>query len=152
MIIDSLNKVCAAQAFTAAAVSLSSIDLGAVPSNAVPAGGQARQIGTGEPMAFVFTINVASSDTTTLFEIISTTDAALTTSIVVHATMTLLNAQTTLGSLFALPLPPNTPTQRFLGVRITPTGGAATITVSAFLEPMSMINEAIVYYPKTYVV
>lgn len=149
MFIDSLLKVCAAQAFTAAAVSASSIDLGAAAGLGSPS---TRQIGTGEPVGFGFNINVASSDTSTLFEVISATDPALTAGILVHNSMTLLNAQTVLGAFFFLGVPPGTPTQRYLGVRITPTGGAATITVSAWLTPQSEFSLLPVTYGKNYVV
>lgn len=149
MYIDSLLKVCAAQAFAAAAVSASSIDLGAAAGLGSPS---TRQIGTGEPMGFGFGVNVASSDTSTLFEIISATDAALTTSIIVHASVTLLSAVTVLGYLFFLGIPVGTPTQRFLGVRITPSGGAATITVSAWLTSQSLFSLLPVTYGKNYVV
>jgi hypothetical protein len=43
-------------------------------------------------MGFGFNIDVASSDTSTLFEIISATDAALTAGIVVHNSVSLLAA------------------------------------------------------------
>lgn len=130
--IDALLKVCAAQAFTAVAVSASSIDLG----NVTPK----REIGTGEPMGFAFSCDVAASATTVLFEAISATDAALTTSVVVHATFTKTGAQVPAGSLHYLALPPGTPTQRFIGVRVTPAGGAATVTLSAWLTTHSLFS------------
>jgi len=132
MFIDALLKVCAAQAFTAAAVSASSIDLG----NITPK----RQIGTGEPLGFGFSVDVAASATTVLLELISATDAALTASIVVHATQTKAAADFSAGSLHFLGFPPGTPTQRYIGVRITPTGGAATVTMSAWLTARDLFS------------
>lgn len=132
MFIDAFLKVCAAQAFTAAAVSASSIDLG----NVTPK----RQIGTGEPMGFGFSTDVAASATTVLLEFISATDAALTAGIIVHATITKAGTAFPAGSLHFLPLPQGTPTQRYIGVRVTPAGGAATVTLSAWLTTHSLFS------------
>lgn len=134
MFIDKLLKVCSAQAFTAAAVSTDSIDLG----NVTPK----REIGTGEPLGFGLSVDVAASATNVLVEIISATDAALTAGIVVHATFTKLAALMSAGSLHWLGMPMGTPTGRFIGVRITPAGGAATVTMSAWLTSQSLFSIA----------
>lgn len=140
MFIDSLLKVAAAQAVTAAAVSTNSIDL--QPLTNVGLGTPPkRQIGTGEAMGFAVSVDVAASLTTFLIEIISTTDAALTAGIVVHGTFTAAQADFALGKLHFVPLPQGSPAyQRFLGLRFTPTGGAATITVSAWLTTHDLFS------------
>lgn len=149
MFIDALLRVAAAQAYTAAAVSGSSIDLGAAQGlNSPPI----RAIGDGSPVGFAFGVNVAASATTVLMEIISATDAALTASIVVHATMQVTAAQAALGALFFLEFPPGTPTQRFIGTRVTPAGGAATVTMSSWLTARGLFSILPANYGKNYVV
>lgn len=122
MFVDAFLRVSNAQAFGAGpTVSTDSIDLG----NVTPK----RQIGTGEPLGFAVAVTTAGTVAATLMEVISATDAALTAGILVHATRTIPLAETTLGSLHFLPLPPGTPTQRFLGVRFTTAGGTISATV-----------------------
>lgn len=147
MFVDALLKVCTAQAFTAAAVSASSIDLG----NVTPK----RAIGTGEAMGFGFAIDVAASATTVKFEVIMATDAALTAGIIVLVEETRLAADCPVGGLLFLPIPPGEPTAgwlRFLGVRITPAGGAATVTVSSWLTSSKLFSVVAKPYAKGYTI
>ena len=147
MFVDALGLVCDAQAFVAAAVSLSSINLGAVTPK--------RVIGTGEPMGFAFAIDVAADCTTVKFEIIQTTDAALTAGIIVLAEATRLAADCPAGGLLFLGIPPNAPAAgalQYLGVRITPAGGNATVTVTAWLVPFSMFSVVPKAYAKGYTI
>lgn len=144
MFIDALLRVSSAQAFTAAAVSTNSIDLG----NTTPK----RAIGTGEGLGFGLSIDVLLSATSMLVEVISATDAALTAGILVHATRTILAADAVAGALIWIDVPMGTPTQRFLGLRVTPTGGAATVTLTAQLMSRSMFSIAQNYYAKNYAV
>ena len=46
------------------------------------------------------------------------------------------------GFSFSIPIPPTTlaESEQFLGIRYTLAGTTPTITVSAFLQPMSMID------------
>lgn len=149
MIIDALLKVMTAQAFTAVAVSTNSIDLGAAAGLGSPS---TRQIGTGEPMGFGFSTDVAASATTVLMEIISAADAALASSVTVVAARTVTAAQAALGAMFFLGIPPGTPIQRYIGVRVTPAGGAATVTMSAWLTAQSLFSLLPNPYGKNYVV
>jgi len=142
MFIDALLRVCSAQAFTAAAVSTSSIDLG----NVTPK----RQIGTGEPMIFGISIDVLLNATSMLVEVISATDAALTAGILVHNSRTILAADATAGALLSIDVPDGTPTQRFLGLRVTPTGGAATVTLTAQLMPANLWSIGSTNYAKNF--
>lgn len=147
MYVDVLGRVCNAQAFTGAAVSTDSIDLG----NVTPK----REIATGEPMGFGLAVNVAASSTTVLVEIIQATDAALTSGIVVLLQRTFLSADMPLGALIFMPLPQN-PTAagplRYLGLRVTPAGGAATVTLSAWLCPHNLFSVAARAYAKGFTI
>jgi hypothetical protein len=136
--IDTLLKISIAQAVVAAAVSTNSIDLSLPGGLGTP---PKRDIGTGEPMGFAVSIDVAASLTTLLLEIISTTDAALTAGILVHGTFTGVQADFAVGKLHFVPLGQGSPSlQRFLGMRFTPTGGAATVTLSAWLTTHSLFS------------
>ena len=144
MYIDAFLRVMIAQAFTAVAVSVSSIDLG----NVTPK----RQIGTGEAMGFGVSVDVAASATTVLLEIISATDAALTAGILVHASVSKAAALYAVGTLHHLGLPLGTPTQRYLGLRVTPVGGAETVTLTGWLTPNAMMSVAPEHYARNYAV
>lgn len=144
MILDALLRVSTAQAFTAAAVSTNSIDLG----NVTPK----RAIGTGVPMVFGISIDVLLSATSMTVEVISATDAALTAGILVHNTRSILAADATAGALIAIGVPVGTPTQRYLGLRVTPVGGAATVTLTAQLMPADMFSIAAAQYAKNYAI
>lgn len=152
MFIDSLLKVAAAQAVTAAAVSTNSIDLGLPGGVGTPL---KRQIGTGEPMGFGVSVDVAASLTSFLIEVIQATDAALTAGIVSLASYSRLQADLPAGALFFAPIPQGAPVAgalRYLGLRFTPTGGAATITVSAWLTTHSLFSLTAASYAKNYTV
>ena len=147
MYVDVLGRVCNAQAFTAAAVSTDSIDLG----NVTPK----REIAVGEAMGFGLAVNVAASSTTVLVEIIQATDAALTTGIIVLAQRTFLSADMPLGALIFMPIPQN-PTAagplRYLGLRVTPAGGAATVTLTAWLTAQSVFSVVARSYAKGFTI
>lgn len=147
MYLDALLLVSDAQAFTGAAVSTSSIDLG----NTTPK----RSIGTGEPVGFAFQVDVAASATTVKLEIIMATDAALTAGIVVLNEETRLAADLPLGGLLYLGIPPGEPAAgflRFIGVRVTPAGGAATVTLSSWLTSFALFSVASKAYAKGYTI
>lgn len=130
MFVDAFLRVSNAQAFGAAAVSTDSIDLG----NVTPK----RQIGTGEPMGFGFACTTSGTVAASLIEIISATDAALTAGILVHASRTIPLAEMVAGALFFIPLPQGTPTQRFLGIRVTTAGG--TVSGTAWLTAHDLFS------------
>lgn len=145
MFMDALLLVSDAQAFTAAAVSTSSIDLGA----SVPK----RQVGTGEPVGFGFAADVAASATTVKLEVIMATDAALTAGIIVLAETTRLAADLPTGGLYYLGLPQGGPAAgwlRYIGVRVTPVGGAATVTLTSWLTSRALFSVAPQNYAKAY--
>jgi hypothetical protein len=142
MYLDALGLVSNAQAFGAAAVSTSSIDLGAAP---IP-----RPIGTGEPMGFGFCVTTAGTVADSLVEIISATDAALTASILVEASLVIALADAVAGARFFVPLPQGRPRQRFLGIRVTTAGG--TISGTAWLTAHDLFSILARQYPKSYAV
>lgn len=142
MFLDALGLVSNAQAFGAAAVSTNSIDL----ANVTPK----REIGTGEAIGFGVAITTAGTVAASLVEIISATDAALTAGILVHASITIPLAAALAGSLWFVPLPPGTPTQRYLGIRITTAGG--TISATAWLTTNDLFSILAKPYAKNYAV
>lgn len=142
MFLDALGLVSNAQAFGAAAVSTNSIDL----ANVTPK----REIGTGEAIGFGLAITTAGTVAASLVEIISATDAALTAGILVHASITIPLAAALAGSLWFVPLPPGTPTQRYLGIRITTAGG--TISATAWLTTNDLFSILAKPYAKNYAV
>lgn len=146
MFLDALLLVsgtqAAGQAFGAAAVSTNSVDLGSVTPK--------REVGTGEPLGFGFQVSVAGTVADSLLEIISATDAALTAGIIAHAQRVLKLAETVLGALFFIGLPPGTPTQQFLGIRVTTAGG--TISGRSWLTTHSLFSIQAKSYAKGYVI
>lgn len=137
MFLDNLLVVSDAQAFTAVAVSTNSIDL----ANVTPK----REVATGEPMGFGIAVDVAASATTVLVELIQATDAALTAGIVVLSQRTFLAADMPAGALIFMPLPQNVAVAgplRFIGVRVTPAGGAATVTLTVWLTTHNAFSVA----------
>src|SRR5438128_764859 len=148
MFIDALLKVAAAQPFTVGGqVSGSSIDIGVLAAQ--------RVVGIGSPMGFGVSVDVAASCTTVKLEVIMATDAALTAGIVVVAEETRLAADLPAGGLLFLVLPPDIPVAgalRFLGLRVTPAGGAATVTLSASLTARAMFSAPEKIYPKGYAI
>lgn len=146
MFLDNLLVVSSAQAFGAAAVSTNSVDLGLPGGLGTP---PKREIGTGEPMGFGFVVTTAGTVANSLVEIISATDAALTAGIIAHSQRVLLLAETLLGASFFIPLPPGTPSQRFLGIRVTTAGG--TISGTSWLTTHSLFSLLAKTYAKNYI-
>lgn len=145
MILDALLLVSDAQAITADAVSTNTIDLGT--------SSPAREIGTGEPMGFLVTVDAAADFTTTdetyAFEVISSASANLSSPTVLNRRV-LTAAQLALGAIFFMPLPPGTPAQRYLGLNYDVGGTTPLLTVTAALVPAKFID-MIKAYAKNYV-
>lgn len=145
MILDALLLVSDAQAITADAVSTNTIDLGT--------SSPAREIGTGEAMGFLVTVDAAADFTTTdetyAFEVISSASANLSSPTVLNRRV-LTAAQLALGAIFFMPLPPGAPSQRYLGLNYDVGGTTPTLTVTAALVPAKFID-MIKAYAKNYV-
>jgi len=145
MILDSQNQFSDAQAVTADAVGTNVIDLT-----------KAEVLAAGEPMCVLFTVDVAADQTTGdedyTFDVEVATDAAQTTGRqligrrVFESGTPVAPAQDAdllvAGFQFIIPLPNLTAgeTERYLGVRYDVAGTTPTITVTAFLQPMSMVQ------------
>jgi hypothetical protein len=156
MVIDAQNLFSDAQAVTTDAVGTNVIDLS-----------QDRSIGNGEPMAVVFTIDVAADQTTGdedyTFDVEYASNAAQSTGrqligrrVFESGTPTAPAQDADLlvaGFRFVIPIPPTklTESERYLGIRYDTTGTTPTLTVTAFLQPMSMI-QASETYPKNYTI
>jgi len=145
MFLDAHHEFSDAQALTATALSTNVIDLSVD-----------RSIGNGEPMGVLFVVDVAADQTTGdedyTFAIEMASDASISTArkelgrqIYESGTpdAPALNADLLVaGFQFVIPIPPAalSQTERYLGVRYTLAGTTPTITVSAYLQPLSAIN------------
>ena len=150
MILDSQLKFSDSQAVTASAVGTNVIDLSV-----------ARSVGSGEPMAVMFVVEVAADQTTGdedyTFEVEYATNAAQTTGRQLMARRVFESGTPTApaqdadllvaGFKFYLPIPPVTADEdaQFLGIRYVTAGTTPTITCSSFLVPMSMIDSTADY-------
>ncbi len=150
MYIDSQLLFSDAQAVTVDAVGDNVVDLGI-----------SRALGVGEPMAVLFTVDVAadqtSSDEDYEFEVEFASDAAQTTarqqigSLIFESgtpDAPALNADLLVaGFQFAITIPhiKSGVQNRYLGIRYDTTGTSPTVTMTAVLLPMSMIQGDVVY-------
>lgn len=145
MILDLQHRFSDAQAVTTDAVGSNVIDLSLD-----------RAIGTGEPMCIVFTVDVAADQTTGdedyQFDVEYASDAAQTTArqligrrIYESGTPTAPAQNADLlvaGFTFVIDIPPTklSESERYLGIRYDTTGTTPTITMTAHLQPKSMIQ------------
>lgn len=150
MILDAQGLFSDAQAVTATAVGTNVIDLSVD-----------RAIGSGEPLGVLFTVDVAADQTTGdedyTFDVEYASDAAQTTArklvgrrIFESGTPTAPAEDADLlvaGFQFAIPIPPTglSESERYLGIRYVVAGTTPTITVTAALMPISMIQADAVY-------
>jgi hypothetical protein len=150
MMFDAQNLFSDAQAVTADAVGTNVIDLS-----------QDRSIGNGEPMGVVFCVDVAADQTTGdedyTFHVEYASDAGQTTARKLIGYRTFESGTPTApamdadllvaGFKFVIPIPPTalSESERYLGIRYDVTGTTPTITVTAFLAPLSMIDSSVQY-------
>ena len=146
MYIDSLLQISDAQALTVTAVGTNVIDLSV-----------ARSIGSGEPMALVFSVGVAADQTTGdedyTFDLEYATNAAQSTGaqlmgrrIFESGTPTAPAQDADLlvaGYVFAIPIPPVTASEtgQYLGMRATLAGTTPTITVDCWVAPLKDVAQ-----------
>ena len=151
MILDYQLLFSDAQAITADAVGTNVVDLGVD-----------RNVGSGEPLAVLFTVDVAADQTTGdedyAFEVEYASNAAQTTGRQLISRLTFesgtpaapaLDADLLVaGFQFAIPLRPGVLSEsaRYLGIRYDVTGTTPTITCTAALVPMSHIDTSRTYY------
>lgn len=156
MILDAQHQFSDSQALTGTALATNVIDLSVD-----------RSIGNGEPMCVVVNVevaaDVASADETYQFDVEYASDAGITTARKLMGRRRFTAAATApdeaasllaAGFKFVIPIPPAalSESERFLGVRYTLGGITPSVTVSAHLMPMSMIEVGQVSFPKGYTI
>jgi hypothetical protein len=151
MVLDALLQLSSAQAVTAAdAYSTNTIDLGATTP--------VRQIGDGEPMALIINVTTAAAGDGTPASFTNTFDFIFVQS--VNANLSshdevikrrVAGASLTAGAIVIIPIPPGMPTKRYVGARYE-LGTDDTISVSAWLAPLSFVQVIAKAYAKGYVI
>lgn len=143
MYIDAQLLLSDAQALTADAASTNTVDLGSD-----------RNIGIGEPLAVVVSVDVAAAGGGTLAIVLQSDDnTSFSSATTVATTGAVAAASYTAGAKFIIAVPADTLTERYIRLNYdltTMTG----ITVTAFVTPLSMADTsgASVYYPKGYTI
>jgi len=136
MYIDAQHLFSNSQALTATANSTNLIDLGGD-----------HNVGIGEPMAVVISVEVAlddsDADETYVFTV-QTDDNSSFSSAATIATKTATRGDAA-GTKYVLPIPADTSAEQYLRVVYTLGGTSPSGTVSAFLIPQSMINNYVSY-------
>jgi len=148
MFIDAFGLVSDAQAVAGADtdVSTNSIDLGDVTPK--------REIGTGEPVGFGVSIDVAAvtgGGETYTFEVIQSAAGDLSAPDVL-ASYLFTAAQLAAGALSFLDVPPGSPTKRYLGLQVVKTGAGADVTFTAWLTARSAFSILAKSYARGYAV
>jgi hypothetical protein len=138
MVLDVLTRVSNAQAFTGAATpSTDAYDTGA---SAV-----VRRLGDGTPLALLVIITTAAgAGTSCQFDLISSAAVGLG-SPAVHASRTFAAAALPVGTMFTIVFPSGTNTLRYVGMQNTNTGGTTTVSATAYIMPLSMIDKFTIY-------
>lgn len=150
MILDAQMQFSDSQAITADAVGTNVVDLSLD-----------RSIGNGTPMAVLFVCEVAADQTTGdedyTFDVEYASDAGQTTArkligrrIFESGTPTAPAQDADLlvaGFQFAIPIPPTklSESERYIGIRYDVAGTTPTITMSAYLVPLSFIEQSNIY-------
>ena len=136
MYIDAQHLFSDSQALTATANSTNLIDLGGD-----------HNVGIGEPMAVVISVEVAlddgNGDETYVFTV-ETDDNSSFSSAATIATKTATRGDAA-GTKYVLPIPADTSAEQYLRVVYTLGGTSPSGTVSAFLIPQSMIDNYVSY-------
>lgn len=128
---DVENQLSVAQAFTGAAT---------VSTNSYKKQSAAQDLSIGRRMALMCMVTTAAgAGSTHTMEAIMATDAALTTSITVLATLSIAAATLTAGYVFELPIPQGVMTKQYLGFRNTSTGGTTTVSLDVYFVPQDEI-------------
>jgi len=155
MVLDSLEQFSASQAVTTDAVGTNVKDLSTD-----------RSFGNGEAMCVLFCVEVAADQTTNdedyTFDVEYASDAAQTTGrqligrrVFESGTPTAPAQDADLlvaGFRFIIPIPMTvlSESERYLGIRYDTTGTTPTLTISAYLMPISMVSVGYNAYPKGY--
>lgn len=156
MYIDGQTQFSEAQAITTTAVGTNVIDLS-----------QDRSIGNGEPLAVVFSVDVAADqgtgDEDYTFDVEYASNAAQSTAVQLIGRRIFESGTPTApaqdanllipGFRFVIPIPPTalSESEAFIGIRYVTAGTTPIITMTAFLTLMSMID-ANISYPDGYAI
>jgi hypothetical protein len=130
---DAQAQLCSAQAFAATAISENTYDSGAAGND----------ITEGEPLGIGINVTVAADYTTGnetyQFDAVQDADVALGSPTVL-ASRIVTAANLAVGSRVVLPIPPGSKTERYLGLQLTLGGNTPTITIDAFIAPLSFLG------------
>ncbi|MDA8178298.1 MAG: hypothetical protein M0T69_01985 [Deltaproteobacteria bacterium] len=130
---DAQAQLCSAQAFTVTAISENTYDTGAAGND----------IAEGEPLGIGINVTVAAAtndgDETYQFDAVQDADVALGSPTVL-ASMVVARADLIVGKRVVLPIPPGVKTERYLGLQLTLGGTTPTITIDAFIAPLSFLG------------
>lgn len=140
MILDAQHLFSDAQALTATAASTNLIDFGSD-----------RNIGIGEPMAVVVTVDTALAGTSPTINIAVQMDDSAAFSSPVSVVTSQTYSALAQGAKVVIPIPPDTSGERFCRLNYTLGGTTPTITVTAALIPMNMVQNEVAY-PKGYTI
>lgn len=136
MYVDNELVLSNAQALTATADSTNYIDLGVD-----------RDLGKGEPMALVITVDVAAdtanANETYQFQLETDDNTSFSSSTII-ADATIAGASLTAGSRHVIPLQQNS--ERYLQGVYTLGGTTPSVTVTADVKPMSLVESEGTYY------
>lgn len=141
-VLDVQQQFSSAQALTVTVASTNIIDLGAPP-----AGTAERRIGTGEPMGVVIFVTVAAGGTAPTLQVTLQSDdnVGFASAATVCQTEVIAAAGLTAGTKIVLPIPSGKATERYIRLNYTLTGTTPTVTVSAYLQPLSMLQQEQTY-------
>lgn len=123
---DAQNQLCSEQAFAATAVS----------ENAYKKQSAAQDISIGRRLSAIVLPTVdAGAGSTHILAVIQASNAALTADVEVLGSVTVLAANLTTEDRIEIPIPENSMTAQYLGLRDTISGGTTTVTLDAYLVP-----------------
>lgn len=134
MYLDAQHLFSDAQAVTSTAVSTNVIDLGGD-----------HNVGIGEPMAVVITLDVGTDFTTgdeTYVVTLQTGSSITPTTVIASKEIVGLQAA---GTKFVMGVPADTSGERYLRLNFTHGGTSPTATYTAFLIPQNMIQNYVSY-------
>lgn len=142
MFIDAQLQFSNGQALSATAASTNVIDLGPITPNTQ------RRIGAGEPMAIMLNVSTAADFTTgdeTYSVTLQTDDADSFGSAATVAQWTIPASQLTAGATIGLGVPKGVPVERYIRLNYTLGGTSPSVTLSAYLQPQSMVQAYYAY-------
>lgn len=133
MIVDAQTRLANAVAITATAVATNVYDTGAAGND----------ISIGEPLAVIVCVNVAADittgDETYQFDVNESASSDLSTPTTL-ARRIIAAALLTAGAVHVIPIPAGSKTKRYLGLNVTLGGTTPSITYTAYIVPLSLIQ------------